>query len=148
MIHEGHFLFILTCPWLEKVVFFLLLLQDIGVWGWGWLWVFRDISATWSGFSLNKKLNRASVFPAGLRLAKTANFSSLPGNWFIPSPPHLDIYTFITQLLPMEKPLSPSSTRHLLKVLRGLYSPLPPSCFSLCLSAGCVAMKTALSQPV
>lgn len=58
----------------RQVGFFLLLVQDFGVWGWGWLWVFLDISATCSGFSLNKKLNHASVFPAGLRLCKDGQF--------------------------------------------------------------------------
>lgn len=73
-------------------------------------------------------------------------FTSRKLVYSFPSPPR---HTHIHTTAPAHaKPPSPSSTQHLLKVLRGLYSAVPPPCFSLCLSAGCVAMKTALSQPV
>lgn len=142
--------FTLTCLCLEKVGFFLLPVQDLGVSGWGWLWVFLDISATWSGFSLNKKLNHASVFPAGLRLCKNSQFfftSRKPVDSF-PSPPR-NIYIHNTAP-PHEK--APLALQHTAFPRRCWEDCTPHcyllSCVSFCLSVGCIAMKTALSQPV
>lgn len=89
MIYEGHFLFALTGLCLEKVGFFLLVLQELWVWGWSWLWVFLDISAAWSGFSLNKTLNRASVFPAGPGLRQDSQFVFTSRKRVYSSPPRL-----------------------------------------------------------
>lgn len=95
MIHEGHFLFILTCLCLEKVVFFLLLLQDIGVWYWGWLWVFRDISATWSGFFFKQKVESRLCLPSWPQTCKDSQFffTSRKLVYSFPSPPrHIYIH--------------------------------------------------------
>lgn len=130
--------------------FFLLLVQDLGVWGWGWLWVFLDISATWSGFSLNKKLNHASVFPAGLRLCKDSQFffTSRKLVYSFPSPPW-NIY--IRNTAPPHE-TAPLALQHTASPQRcwedSILCCRLLSCFSFCLSVGCIAMKTALSQPV
>lgn len=143
MMHEGHFLFILTCLCLEKVVFFLL--RGLGL---GLLVGFLEYFCHLEWVFFKQKVESRLCLPSWPQTRKDSQIFFTSRKLVYPFPSHLDVHTFITQLLAMEKPLSPSSSQHLLKVLRGLYSPLPPSCFPLCLSAGCVAMKTALSQPV
>lgn len=151
--HEGHFLFILTCLCLEKVVFFLLLLQDLGIWGSGWLWFFWDISATWTGVFLNKKLNHASVFPAGLRLAKNSQFffTSRKLVYSFPSPPR---HTYIQHPTPahgkaslaLQHTASPEGVeRTLLSVCRLLVSLY--ACLRVCshensLITACLAIRS------
>lgn len=90
---------------------FLLLIQDLAFrLGAGQRGVFSGHFCHLEWVFFKQKVESRLCLPSwSQNSAKTANFSSLPGNGLIPSPPHLEIHPSIAWLLPRADPHSTAS---------------------------------------